>query len=52
MGGTVESVLIVTDPYHALRSRLIAESVGFDAYVSPTTDVGGLGIPRDPTRTR
>jgi uncharacterized SAM-binding protein YcdF (DUF218 family) len=37
MGGTVESVLIVTDPYHALRSRLIAESVGFEAHVSPTT---------------
>jgi uncharacterized SAM-binding protein YcdF (DUF218 family) len=31
------SVLIVTDPYHALRSRLIAEEVGLDAYVSPTT---------------
>ena len=37
VGDTVESVLIVTDPYHALRSRLIAESVGFEAYVSPTT---------------
>lgn len=36
MGATIESVLIVTDPYHALRSRLIAESVGFEAYVSPT----------------
>ena len=36
VGDTVESVLIVTDPYHALRSRLIAESVGFEAYVSPT----------------
>ncbi len=36
MDGTIESVLIVTDPYHALRSRLIAESVGFEAYVSPT----------------
>ena len=30
------SVLIVTDPFHALRSRLTAEEVGFDAYVSPT----------------
>ena len=29
-------VLIVTDPYHALRSRLIAEDVGLTAYVSPT----------------
>ena len=36
MGGTIESMLIVTDPYHALRSRLIAESVGFEACVSPT----------------
>ncbi len=36
MGEEIESVLIVTDPYHALRSRLIAESVGFEAYVSPT----------------
>ena len=36
VGDTVESVLIVTDPYHALRSRLVAEAVGFDAYVSPT----------------
>ncbi|HYN35088.1 MAG TPA: YdcF family protein, partial [Ilumatobacteraceae bacterium] len=36
VGETVESVLIVTDPYHALRCRLIAESVGFEASVSPT----------------
>ena len=36
VGAAIESVLIVTDPYHALRSRLIAESVGFEAYVSPT----------------
>ena len=35
-GDTVETVLIVTDPYHALRSKLTAEEVGFDAYVSPT----------------
>ncbi len=35
-GDTVDSVLIVTDPYHALRSRLIAEALGFDAFVSPT----------------
>jgi uncharacterized SAM-binding protein YcdF (DUF218 family) len=34
--GSVETVLIVTDPYHALRSRLTAEEVGFRAYVSPT----------------
>lgn len=30
------TVLIVTDPYHALRSRLIADSAGLEAYVSPT----------------
>ena len=35
---SVQSVLIVTDPYHALRSRLTAEEVGFIAYVSPTTN--------------
>lgn len=29
-------VLIVTDPYHALRSRLIAEELGLDASVSST----------------
>lgn len=34
---SVQSVLIVTDPYHALRSRLTAQEVGFTAYVSPTT---------------
>lgn len=32
----LESVLIVTDPYHALRSKLIAEEVGLDAHVSST----------------
>ena len=30
------SVEIVTDPYHALRSRLIAQDLGLTAYVSPT----------------
>lgn len=29
-------VLLVSDPYHNLRVRLIAEDVGFEAYVSPT----------------
>jgi uncharacterized SAM-binding protein YcdF (DUF218 family) len=28
--------LIVTDPYHALRSRMTAEELGITAYVSPT----------------
>lgn len=34
----VETALIVTDPYHALRSRLIADEVGFDARVSSAPD--------------
>ncbi|CAN5703303.1 YdcF family protein [soil metagenome] len=29
-------VLLVTDPYHSLRSRLIAQHFGLEAYVSPT----------------
>ena len=33
----MSSVLIVTDPYHALRSRLIAQEQGLIAYVSPTS---------------
>ena len=32
----LDDVLIVTDPYHALRSRLIAEDLGLRAHVSPT----------------
>lgn len=32
----LDDVLIVTDPFHALRSRLIAEQVGLRAHVSPT----------------
>lgn len=31
------SVLLVTDPFHSLRSRLIAEEVGLEAYVAPTS---------------
>ncbi len=40
---SVQTVLLVTDPYHALRTRLAAEEVGFIAYVSPAPDsvVGG-----------
>lgn len=39
----LESVLIVTDPYHALRSKLTAEEAGLTAYVSstPTSIVDG-----------
>jgi uncharacterized SAM-binding protein YcdF (DUF218 family) len=32
----LSDVLIVTDPYHSLRSRLIAEELGLTAHVSPT----------------
>lgn len=32
----VHSVLLVSDPYHSLRIRLMAEDLGFTAYVSPT----------------
>lgn len=37
------SVLIVSDPFHLLRSKLSAEELGLDAYVSPTpsTTVSG-----------
>jgi uncharacterized SAM-binding protein YcdF (DUF218 family) len=37
-------VLIVTDPYHSLRSRLIAQELGLTAYTSPTdTSPWGTG---------
>ncbi|MGZ4767177.1 MAG: YdcF family protein, partial [Ilumatobacteraceae bacterium] len=29
-------ILVVTDPFHSLRSRLIAQELGLVAYVSPT----------------
>ncbi len=32
----LDQVVIVTDPYHALRARLIAQEAGLTAYVSPT----------------
>jgi uncharacterized SAM-binding protein YcdF (DUF218 family) len=32
----LREVVLVTDPYHALRSRLIADEVGLDATASPT----------------
>lgn len=31
-----DRVLLVTDPYHSLRSRLIAQELGLTAYTSPT----------------
>jgi uncharacterized SAM-binding protein YcdF (DUF218 family) len=40
----IERVLIVTDPYHSLRSRLIAQELGLTAYTSPTdTSPWGTG---------
>ena len=32
----LSSVLLVSDPYHSLRIRLIAQELGLTAYVSPT----------------
>lgn len=32
----IDEVVLVTDPYHSLRSKLIAEEVGLDASLSPT----------------
>jgi uncharacterized SAM-binding protein YcdF (DUF218 family) len=32
----IDDVVLVTDPYHSLRSRLIAGEVGLDADLSPT----------------
>jgi uncharacterized SAM-binding protein YcdF (DUF218 family) len=29
-------ILVVSDPFHSLRSRLIAQELGLVAYVSPT----------------
>lgn len=34
----IESVALVTDPYHALRSRLIVEDEGFDVDVATTPE--------------
>lgn len=45
----LDDVLIVTDPYHSLRSRLIAEDVGLKAHVSPTPTTvvtGGEAVAR------
>ena len=45
----VTSVALVTDPYHALRSRLIVEDAGFDVDVAatPTSVVtGGAAVRR------
>jgi uncharacterized SAM-binding protein YcdF (DUF218 family) len=45
----LSDVLVVTDPYHSLRSRLIAEDLGLTAYVSPTPSsvvTGGESLAR------
>jgi uncharacterized SAM-binding protein YcdF (DUF218 family) len=41
----IDQVVLVSDPFHSLRVRLIAEEVGFDATTSPTrtSPIGGLG---------
>jgi uncharacterized SAM-binding protein YcdF (DUF218 family) len=48
LAGNAESadsrVLVVTDPYHSLRSRLIAEEVGMTAYTSPTNTSVVTGV--------
>ncbi len=36
LSADLDDVVVVTDPYHSLRSKLIAEEVGLDASVSPT----------------
>ena len=35
-GHDLDSVLLVSDPYHSLRIRLISQELGLTAYVSPT----------------
>ncbi|HNJ97274.1 MAG TPA: YdcF family protein [Ilumatobacteraceae bacterium] len=42
-GRGLDRVLLVSDPYHMLRVRLVAEELGLTAYVSPTrtSPVGG-----------
>jgi len=44
----VDSIVLVTDPYHALRSRLIAEDAGFevDVAATPTSVVQGWSAVR------
>lgn len=44
------TVLIVSDPFHLLRSRLSAEELGLEAYVSPTpttTVTGGENLAKE-----
>jgi uncharacterized SAM-binding protein YcdF (DUF218 family) len=46
VAGGLERVVLVTDPYHSLRSRLIAGEVGLHASVSPTTTSVVTGFSR------
>lgn len=39
----IADVILVTDPYHAKRSKLIAEEVGLTAHVSPTDSSTSFG---------
>ncbi len=39
----IRDVILVTDPYHAKRSKLIAEEVGLEANVSPTDSSTSFG---------
>lgn len=44
------TVLLVSDPYHSLRIRLMAQELGFTAYVSPTRTSpvrGGTALGKD-----
>lgn len=34
----IDEVVVVTDPFHALRAKLIAQEVGLDAATSPSSD--------------
>ena len=42
-GGLGNRILIVTDPYHALRTESIAGELGLDAHVSPTQTNSSMG---------
>lgn len=39
----LDRVLLVSDPYHSLRIRLVAEELGLTAYVSPTRSSPMMG---------
>lgn len=42
----IDKVVLVSDPFHSLRIRLIAEELGFDAVTSPTrtSPISGLEV--------